>query len=200
MKEPHFSMVKDLLSKAFTVKAEAAMIFSFAATGLTSFIQWTLDTTFLGVTIFLVLITFFLILVDFVVGVNAAGKVPGDQKVQHKIAYTMLKCVMFFLWLFIAFSVKHEYKSIPWFDYVISAITTFPVFLVNLREFISIGDNIEIIFKKKPYIFTLVDKAFDSLERLFISRISVDPTQQPTPPDQPIEHVEGLDENDNTKI
>ncbi len=65
-------------------------------------------------------------------------------------------------------------KDIEWFKYILSAVTSFPVFLVNLREFVSIGENIETIYGKKPYIFTLIDKLFTSMEKVFIKKVSAD--------------------------
>ena len=175
MKETQITIAKNLIIKAMSYKIEASLIMASIGAIATSILQWMLHTSFLGVSVILILLTCSLITIDFWYGNRASAKSPDYKGVESvKITYTLLKFVMFFVWLFLAYSVRHEMKDIEWFKYILSAITAFPVFLVNLREFVSIGENIEVIYKKKPYIFVLIDKLFISMEKLFINKVSAD--------------------------
>ena len=158
-----------------TYKLEVSLILAGVGSIATTLLQWSLETSFLGVSIILIILTCSLITLDFWYGNKASAKKPDYKGMESsKITYTILKFGMFFVWLFLAFSIKHEMKDIEWFKYILSAITAFPVFLVNLREFVSIGENIEVIYKKKPYIFVLIDKLFISMEKSFINKVSAD--------------------------
>lgn len=175
MKETQITIAKNLLVKAMTYKIEVSLFISGVGAVATSTLQWLLGTSFLGVSAVLILLTCTLIIFDFIYGNMASAKSPEYKGVEStKITYTILKFGMFFLWLFLAYSIKHEMKDIEWFKYILSAVTSFPVFLVNLREFVSIGENIETIYGKKPYIFTLIDKLFTSMEKVFIKKVSAD--------------------------
>lgn len=175
MKETQITIIKNLLIKVMTYKIEVSLILAGVGSIATTLLQWSLETSFLGVSIILIILTCSLITLDFWYGNKASTKKPDYKGVESsKITYTILKFGMFFVWLFLAFSIKHEMKDIEWFKYILSAITTFPVFLVNLREFVSIGENIEVIYKKKPYIFVLIDKLFISMEKSFITKVSAD--------------------------
>lgn len=175
MKETQITIAKNLIIKVMTYKLEVSILLASAGAVTTSILQWMLDTSFLGVSVILILLTCSLITIDFWYGNKASAKSPDYKGVEStKITYTILKFGMFFVWLFLAYSIRHEMKEIEWFKYILSAITAFPVFLVNLREFVSIGENIEVIYKKKPYIFVLIDKVFVSMEKTFINKVSND--------------------------
>lgn len=175
MKETQITIAKNLIFKGMSYNIEVSLFMASIGAVTTSIIQWMLDTSFLGVSVILILLTCSLITIDFWYGNKASSKKPDYKGVESsKITYTILKFVMFFVWLFLAFSIKHEMKDIEWFKYILSTITAFPVFLINLREFVSIGENIEVIYKKKPYIFVLIDKLFISMEKSFITKVSAD--------------------------
>lgn len=173
MKPNQLTMMKTLLYKALQYKTEAMIILSGITAAVFAFFQWALETTFLGISIMLIIQTVVLIMGDFFTGIAASKKKPDYKGIEaDKITYTILKFIMFFMWLWIAFQVQHEYKNIEWFTYVLSAISSFPIILVNLREFVSIGINIEKIYGIKPYIFRLVDRIFNNLEKAFEKKIS----------------------------
>jgi hypothetical protein len=178
MKETQITIAKNLILKVMTYKVKVSMFIAGLGAVLTSLVQWMLDTSFLGVTVIFILLTCSLIIIDFWYGNRASAKKPDYKGVESvKITYTLLKFGMFFVWLFLVYSIKHEMKNIEWFTYILSAITAFPVFLVNLREFVSIGENIESIYGKKPYIFTLIDKVFTGLEKTFLGKVNSIPEE-----------------------
>lgn len=143
-----------------------------------------LNTNFLGVsTSFLILISFMFVF-DFWTGVRASSFEQGkaieagneeeakDKKFNSsKITFTFFKFIMLFLWIWLADSMGEKVEAFPIFNTTYAIITTVPLILVTLREYISIGENIERKYGKKPYIFILVEKIFDALQLKFINKI-----------------------------
>lgn len=174
MEKPYnqIKMIKTLIQKSLAYKSEVVLIFSGIASSLTALLQWALDTSFIGVSVLLIIQTAFLIVMDFLTGIMASQKKENYRGIESgKITYTILKFVMFFVWLWMAYQIKHQTEGISWFEPILSAVTLFPIFLINLREFVSIGENIETTFGNKPYIFRLIDKIFEALEKFFINKL-----------------------------
>lgn len=73
------------------------------------------------------------------------------------------------MWLFFVNQAKQEYQGTP-YD-VILIIQIFVLLLIGIREFVSIGENIERIWGQKPYLFSLIDSVFMTLERLFKKKL-----------------------------
>ena len=159
-----------------------------------------LDTSFLGVTTgFLILISV-LILIDFWTGVSATHfkynnlkeeyekaneeekkelkKELEDSRIQsNKITFTFFKFIMLFLWIWIAFMIESKLGNIEWLVVIYQSITTIPLVLVSLREYISIGENIKKRYGKMPYIFSFAEKLFDLLQGKFFKSAEIDNTK-----------------------
>ena len=56
-------------------------------------------------------------------------------------------------------------------EHFVTFIRNFVFIILVLREYISIGENIEKRFGSKPYIFTLAEKLFDIIEKKLIKKI-----------------------------
>jgi hypothetical protein len=56
-------------------------------------------------------------------------------------------------------------------EHFVTFIRNFVFIILVLREYISIGENIEKRFGSKPYIFSLAEKLFDIIERKVIKKI-----------------------------
>ena len=75
------------------------------------------------------------------------------------------------MWLFFINQARQEYKTSRWAADFIEVIQIFVLILINLREFVSIGENIEKIFGTKPYLFALIDTIFITMEKLFKEKL-----------------------------
>jgi len=146
-----------------------------------------LNTSFLGVsTSFLILISV-LFMVDFWTGVMASRfeelkairegnkKEAYDKKFNsRKITFTFFKFLMLFLWIWLADIIGTKFEDLKYMNTTYEIITTIPLVLVTLREYISIGENIERRFNKSLYIFKLVEKIFEILEGKFFKKLGDD--------------------------
>jgi hypothetical protein len=56
-------------------------------------------------------------------------------------------------------------------EYFISFVRSFIFIILVFREYISIGENIQKRFGKKPYIFNLAEKIADIIERTLLKKI-----------------------------
>lgn len=56
-------------------------------------------------------------------------------------------------------------------NYVTHTLVFGPPILTMLKEYISIGENLEVIYGKKSYMFTLVDRLFELLELRFFKAV-----------------------------
>ena len=54
---------------------------------------------------------------------------------------------------------------------IVSILSIIPVCLFGFREFISIGEDIEILYGKRPYLFVLAEKIFDTLQFKFLEKL-----------------------------
>ena len=75
------------------------------------------------------------------------------------------------MWLYFINQARQEYNSSRWAADFIEVIQIFVLILINLREFVSIGENIENIFGTKPYLFALIDTIFITMEKLFKKKL-----------------------------
>lgn len=165
-------MLKTFIVKTVTYKPEVLMPLSAALTVITTMMELLLNTSIFGISALLIIQTCVLFTIDFVFGIQASRAGSDYKGIEStKITYTIIKFLVLFIWIWMTFSIEHHFSKIEWFQTFLSPIITFPIFLINLREFVSIGESLEKVYKKKPYIFTLVDKVFDAVERLFISKI-----------------------------
>lgn len=144
--------------------------------GFTAFVMdWFLNGSFMGIAISFLALFFALVIADFVTGVLAA-KYKGEQIISGKLSYTFHKLLMyvFFFWLINeVHRLLYPYQGIgkDQAEIVVSLIRYFVFILLTLREFISIGENIEKRFSKKPQIFNIAEKIADLIELKIMKKI-----------------------------
>lgn len=139
------------------------------------FMDWFLNGSFLGINISFLTLFFLLVIADLFTGVQAA-KYKKEEIVSGKLSYTFHKLLMylFFFWLVSEiFDLLTEYNGIGKEQslVVLSIIQYFVFILLSLREYISIGENIEKRFGKKPKIFNIAEKIADLIELKIMKKI-----------------------------
>ena len=110
-------------------------------------------------------------LLDWRFGVKASMS-KGKKFESGRVIYTIIKFLTLFLWLWLSREIGDIYNGNIVTDITINFISIFVLILVALREFVSIGENIETIYGKKPYMFELVDVLFTAIERKFKNKIN----------------------------
>jgi len=157
----------------------------FSAITLEAIIKLVLHGQFMGVSILLLIIVSGFILTDWWYGSKASKKLAEDAKKEGdkekeekykfrsiKISHTWFKFLSLWLWLLVALTVSQNAASITWLSPIIEGFTIIPILLFGFREFISIGESIEILTKRKPYLFELGEKIFEALQFKFLKRFT----------------------------
>lgn len=131
--------------------------------------------SFLGINLTFTILFIVLIFWDFVTGL-IASKFKGEKIQSTKIAFTFYKVLMYLLFFWLVFEINKSIAESDSFfaeqgEHSINFIRNFIFSILVLREYISIGENIEKRFGKKPYIFTLVEKLADIIENKLIKKI-----------------------------
>lgn len=150
----------------------------------TTLITCILNESFLGVSVLLLIVVAGLIIVDQVIGTAASShkakealleknieKYENHKFKSSKIMYTIFKFMSIYLWLLLSFSASSHAQGLYLIEPTIEAISLVPIFLFGLREYVSIGESLEILFGKKPYLFTLADKIFEALQLKFFKKL-----------------------------
>ena len=148
-----------------------ALIVSAGLTMSISFISLLADNSLFGVSMNFVLIVCIFMVVDWFLGVYSSVAVSGKKFQSKKLTYTIIKFLTLFMWLYFINKARQEYNSSKWAADFIEVIQIFVLILINLREFVSIGENIEKIFGTKPYLFALIDTIFITMEKLFKKKL-----------------------------
>jgi hypothetical protein len=168
---PIQALIKTTLIPAMTYKNGALIVWAIPI----SFFLDILNTgTFLGINLTFMILFMILITSDFFTGVIASRHL-GNKIESNKIAYTFYKVLMYFLFFWLIFEIN---KSLPdsgsflitQSRHTIGFTRNFIFIILGLREYISIGENLEKRFGKKPYIFTMAEKLAEIIERKVIKR------------------------------
>lgn len=173
--------------KAFTYKKYTITILSLGTSAALTATESFLDLNFFGINYSFLLLATFLIIVDFFTGVVASKRESeGDKKWFNSsaISYTVYKFLSIFLLLWLTDEVyrnlevllNNTEKGFMNTFYlssqrVLSIARGTVFFLICGREFVSIGENIERTFGKKPYIFKIFSKLLDIIELKLIRKI-----------------------------
>lgn len=131
--------------------------------------------SFLGINLTFTILFIVLIFFDFLTGI-IASKFSGEKIESTKIAFTFYKVLMYLLFFWLVFEINKNISESDSFlaiqgEHTINFTRSFIFSILVLREYISIGENIEKRFGKKPYIFTLVEKLADIIENQLIKKI-----------------------------
>ena len=70
-----------------------------------------------------------------------------------------------------SFSVKDRIPNIAIIESSFDVIAVVPVLLLTFREYISIGEDIEILTGRKYYLFTLAERIFEIFEFKFLKKL-----------------------------
>jgi len=163
----YIKAVGSFLSKLFTYKSGALVV---SSTGIAAVIEFIANGRIMGVSVTFLLLISALYVWDFVTGV-AASRSEGNSVQSNKISYTIGKFMALGFWVWLSYQIQLMLGKSEWIQFLVSGIATFPLVLMGLREFVSIGENIERRHGTKPYIFRLVEKIFDGIESLLLKRI-----------------------------
>ncbi len=135
-----------------------------------------LQDSYFGLSLALILILSILIFLDSFTGI-LASRFEGEKVQSGKLMFTFYKFLMAFLFFWLLDSLQDklhlkitEFNSSYMGYFYKSAkeaieIISYSVFtLLSLREWLSIGENIERRYNKKFYLFTIIEKIFDIVE------------------------------------
>ena len=122
------------------------------------------ESTMLAITIFaiVVMLTGLFIVFDFITGV-VASRHKGFKINSSKWGVTIGKFFGLTLYSVLAGIILLLLSS----NYIAMVLVFGPVILTLLKEYISIGENLEKRFGKKAYMFTVLDRLFDIIELKF---------------------------------
>ena len=173
----YFSPIVKIVSNALMYKNGSLIVTSV----LFSSASKILNIEILGKPISLLILISLLFIADFITGVMASryeSKISTDPLViedkkfkSSKITFTFFKFIMLFMWIWLEDSVNSKVSEIPSLCYIYELLRVVPLILISLREYVSIGENIERRYGKKPYMFNLAEKIFEILEFKFIKKI-----------------------------
>lgn len=158
---------------AFAYKHGSLMILGLP---ISLMIEMVTASSFLGISVTFIFLLVILMTTDFFTGVMAA-KTKGEKRTSKGFSYTVYKffSAVFFFWMLAEVNKLLDDQS-GWVyenGLLMNAfIRNFIFIILVFREFISIGENIQITFGKKPYIFVLASKIIDVVEDKFIKKIA----------------------------
>jgi hypothetical protein len=138
-------------------------------------IEFIFNGSFLGISVTFMLLMTVLIIGDFFTGIIAAKHLKQEIR-SDKISYTFYKAFSYVIFFWILEDIdKMITRNEGWIytqgEFTNSVIRNFIFVILILREFISIGENLEKRFGTKPYIFILANKVTDIVENKFIKKI-----------------------------
>jgi hypothetical protein len=179
-----FNSVGNLFDYLSTSFYEKAIIYKHGALASISLlfgmgISWLdFNKNYFGISLSFIFLYCILVFLDSLTGI-IASKYKGGKVESGKLLFTFYKLLFTFLFFWILDNVKSRidakisFSGDSWFyssaeDFI--QIITYSVFtLLSLREWLSIGENIESRFGKKFYLFTLIEKVFDIIESKFLT-------------------------------
>jgi len=158
------------LSALFATSKKSYIVFSFASSLSFAYIMEKVyksidahDTMLsLSALFVIVFIIHVFMWIDFVTGVTASKK-KGNVITSEKWGMTVSKCFGVFLYMIFSVFIMLMMPD----NYIVLSIVFGPFTLTLLKEYISIGENLSVIYGSKSYMFTVVDKLFDLMELRF---------------------------------
>jgi hypothetical protein len=155
-----------------------------------------LKINFLGVSVGVLATISLFIVIDWWTGSAAShkkakqAKEDGDDKEydkrklkSSKVTFTIFKFISLYLWLVLTYTFMNSAINQGFIEShdmdgsffsiaaILRIITIIPLILFGFREFISIGENIEKLSGKKPYLFELGEKIFNIFELGFLKKM-----------------------------
>jgi len=172
---------KLILSTLFYKKGSMAFSSIILGTFISaSAFNFSIEDYYFGISTSLILLLSVLIMLDSFSGI-IASRHEGEKVQSGKLMFTFYKFLMsfFFFWLLnemqekLNIKISHVKSNYLELFYKgtkeIIEIISYSVFiLLTLREWLSIGENIERRYNKKFYLFEIVEKIFDIVENKLI--------------------------------
>tara|TARA_R110000851_G_scaffold314588_1_gene476688 strand:+ start:1471 stop:2028 length:558 start_codon:yes stop_codon:yes gene_type:complete len=170
-----------IINKTIFYKKGSLILFSASASVILKSIMDLLNGSLFGVSNSFLLLIAVLFVADFLTGIAASRheenkaitiEEQNDKKFKSsKITFTFFKFLMLFLWVWLADSIGDKIENVNSLKYLYDIIIIIPLILLSLREYVSIGENLERKYNKKPYLFSLADKIFKLLESDFLNKL-----------------------------
>lgn len=136
--------------------------------------------SFLGFSLTFIGLFTLLIIVDFFTGI-IASRHEGQIIKSHLLSYTFYKFAMYLGFFWMLFEISKEVDKLDKIlgmeflavqaQHLLAFIRNFVFIILNLREYISIGENIKRRFGVRPYIFEIVEKIAEVIESKLIAKI-----------------------------
>lgn len=171
---------KKLILATLYYKHGSMALFSWFSAMTISFFTISISESYFGIATSLILLLSGLIILDSFTGI-VASRHEGEKVQSGKLMFTFYKFLMsfFFFWLLNEMqeklnikidNVKSEYVELFYkgTKEIIEIISYSVFILLTLREWLSIGENIERRYKKKFYLFEIVERIFDIVESKLI--------------------------------
>ena len=159
-------IAKDIITNLFESKSDYILEYSLIGSLSVSLISL-MEGKFLGVPSVFILLICLLMFLDWVVSLFA----ESDITFKDRITYTFLKYILFFFWIWLIDILQSNYEDISYISFCLEFVNIFILILITLREFISIGNNMNKYYGNKPYLLTLVEYLFKSVEDKFKDKI-----------------------------
>ena len=157
-------LVNIFISKKIYISLGLSSLITMSLDKLIEYFDMTKNLVEYKVLISLFILTNIFVFIDFILGISAA-KSRKELITSKKWGQTISKILGLILYMSFGFILLYITK----FNNTVFCIVNTGIILTIFKEYISIGENIEIIFLKKPYIFTLVDKVFEIIEDKFLN-------------------------------
>jgi len=168
-----------LLLNAILYKKGAMTLSSISLATIISFfsLEFKIEDQYFGITTSMILLLSLLIFIDSVTGI-IASRHDGNKVESGKLLFIFYKFLLSFLFFWIAneitksilgrISTSKSNYLITFYsgaNEIVEIVTYAILILLMLREWISIGENVERRFNKRYYLFDIIEKIFDLIER-----------------------------------
>ena len=162
----HYSPLLTSIKTMFGYKSSSLIGASiFSAISIEAIIKFILHGQFMGVSVSLLLIISGFILTDWWYGTKATKKLAKEAEKDNdkealekykfksiKITHTWFKFLSVWLWLVISLAVSNYASSISWLSAIVEGFAIVPLLLFGFREFVSIGESIEILYSARALL------------------------------------------------
>ena len=170
----HISKIIEIvILNAVTYKKGVLLVMAIPFSVLIDFVY---NGSFLGIGVMYIILFFILIIADFVTGLIAATY-RKEEISSTKISYTFWKIFFYVVFFWIMYLIKRDLERQDYWVYEqlkhginVFSLTTFTILV--LREYVSVGENVQKRFGKKPELFRLVDRIANTIEDRLIKKIA----------------------------
>lgn len=180
----YYSPLLTSIKTMFGYKTSALFGASVTSAVSIEIINTLMNGTHLGVSVLLLVSVAFFIILDWLFGSAASRKISLDAKKSgnikladkykfksSRISATIFKFISLYLWLLLSYTATNYTNGIHFLAPVVETLTIVPILLFGFREYISIGEGIEVLYGSKPFLFEIGEKIFDALQFKFLRKL-----------------------------